>query len=918
MNHKLSTKILMFVIFLVMGSLVFGAISPPNNLNGYNRYTIKNYKIINGTNLSVNRVVSNLYAPGFNFTGENFFGNVKGNLTLDSSIDADGFSIYNLSQVNSTKGFYVDNVKITSPIISVCGNESCDYVTDGSCDDVEINAALREAYSSTTTGKSVVVELVSHGSYILCDPLIVRYNHNVDVTLKGQGSDATYLSWAVAGGDGIYLNNSNTGGGVYGGSTVEGLHLTGNGSGTAIKCVGNGVCLPYGTLENIHIDGTWHTGFNSNYNSMQNPTFRELTILAETVGMNLTNNVSASKETRHALFDHVSISGASQKYGIYMDRMWHSQFNSLALDDQAGTSLYCNDCQNNVFIASYTEGLGLDIDFNGYKNLFLGGRNWNTVRLGNDRATYDNTFSLIMSSPVNSFINISNNCTNINFDLGSNYGDSDLIINNEGLNSRICGYNSDTNSYDCSGNFAIDGEFSGNNNPLLDWSTLNQVPLDELILDLPFNDVNYINTSLTLDDSQLQINGITPDTWSKQGGFNNGGYYNLNGTQAIEIGTPSDYDFKENESFTISLWAKTPTIADAGYLLGKYQSGKYYNIYENSNDLRFGIDGGPLLDIRINNVIVINEWYMATAVYYGNKSGCLYYNGGSKACSSDPGLGDFSSTGTLTLGGLTAALAGYVGAIDNVMIFNKSLSDTEIQNLYEQRIEGTSAVGFRAKNNTWYGVNTFNKAPVQCPTTNSFTTYWNGATQTCTAINETAFTELGVSGDVNIKGNVTANNVFIEAYIRSASNSTINAAADKWYNVTFSKAAESLKHNINHTYNDATNETFIIMFNGTYDVSYTTSIQDVAALPSAHVALQLWSTTNDARVSGSYSEIDTTKQNSELFIHNSFLVYLTENEEIKLQFRSADDTVSIIPHGTYNPTPASAQLSIHRISSNGV
>ncbi len=167
--------------------------------------------------------------------------------------------------------------------------------------------------------------------------------------------------------------------------------------------------------------------------------------------------------------------------------------------------------------------------------------------------------------------------------------------------------------------------------------------------------------------------------------------------------------------------------------------------------------------------------------------------------------------------------------------------------------------------------------------------------------------------NVHFDGNVTADNIHLPAYMRTSSNSTIAVgSAGVWENITFSKSAESLKVNIEHTYNDATNETITINDAGTYWVSYTISFIDTAPNPAAHIGAQLWSTTTDSRVKGSYAEIDSTKQNTEMFLHNSFLCEFTAGETIKTQFTASETTVSIIPHGTYNPKPASAQISIAR------
>lgn len=175
--------------------------------------------------------------------------------------------------------------------------------------------------------------------------------------------------------------------------------------------------------------------------------------------------------------------------------------------------------------------------------------------------------------------------------------------------------------------------------------------------------------------------------------------------------------------------------------------------------------------------------------------------------------------------------------------------------------------------------------------------------------------DMNVGRNLVVTGNITAENVFLPQYIRSSSNSTIAVhAAGNWTNITFAKMSESLKHGISHTYNDITNETFTIGDAGVYQIDYTISIRDSAANPDAHVCFQVYSTTDGARIKGSYKEIDTAKQNEDLFMDSSFLVELSAGEQFKVQFTSDDTTISVSPHGTYNPAPSSAQISLHKVS----
>jgi len=167
--------------------------------------------------------------------------------------------------------------------------------------------------------------------------------------------------------------------------------------------------------------------------------------------------------------------------------------------------------------------------------------------------------------------------------------------------------------------------------------------------------------------------------------------------------------------------------------------------------------------------------------------------------------------------------------------------------------------------------------------------------------------------DLIVDGNVTAENVFLPAYIRTASNATQTCpGGSSWVNITFQKRAETLKNNIEHTWDDATNDTITINDAGVYHLDIEVSIRDTAGSPSAHVGFRLITNQNGI-VAGSYSEIDTDEQNAEIFQHDSFLAEFVAGEEIKLQFTADDATVQTIPHGVHSTSPSSAQISIHRI-----
>jgi len=161
-------------------------------------------------------------------------------------------------------------------------------------------------------------------------------------------------------------------------------------------------------------------------------------------------------------------------------------------------------------------------------------------------------------------------------------------------------------------------------------------------------------------------------------------------------------------------------------------------------------------------------------------------------------------------------------------------------------------------------------------------------------------------------GNVTAENVYLPTYISTHTNASINAVEGVWINITFDKHADTIKSKIDHTYNDATNDTFTILSNGVYRIDYGISYLDSQANPNNIIAIRIIN--NNAEIDGSVFEKDTTKQNAVGTIYRSVATSLTAGDKVKLQFISNSTTVALETPGTYGGHPTSANINIHKIA----
>ena len=176
------------------------------------------------------------------------------------------------------------------------------------------------------------------------------------------------------------------------------------------------------------------------------------------------------------------------------------------------------------------------------------------------------------------------------------------------------------------------------------------------------------------------------------------------------------------------------------------------------------------------------------------------------------------------------------------------------------------------------------------------------------------------NGNVTVNGNINSSNAvyvqnsinLVPAYIETITNRNITATNNIWYNVSFDTMDDLTKKDINHTFNDNTNDTFIITRKGVYSFFIFATIQDSASSPSATVGLRVLK--NNIPINGSGVQVDTKKQASTQTITESVLANVTENDRFKMQFRGTANTVTMLtPTNNILDNPVSAQISIRKV-----
>jgi len=159
--------------------------------------------------------------------------------------------------------------------------------------------------------------------------------------------------------------------------------------------------------------------------------------------------------------------------------------------------------------------------------------------------------------------------------------------------------------------------------------------------------------------------------------------------------TPSGANFTLTNSYTIHIWYKKETSSNFQYLFSKIKSTANYNGYQayinQSGNIKFEMYGGGGGYIgrttlaNYNN----NDWHQAVFVYSGNSasSGFSIYVDGIRVDNVNNAAGtlgsDSTNVGNFTIGAFGDGAGSYFnGSIDDVMVFNRSLSADEIIGLY--------------------------------------------------------------------------------------------------------------------------------------------------------------------------------------------------------------------------------------------
>ncbi len=278
-----------------------------------------------------------------------------------------------------------------------------------------------------------------------------------------------------------------------------------------------------------------------------------------------------------------------------------------------------------------------------------------------------------------------------------------------------------------------EGNFSVNQKPAISSTLLNATSASNLTTDNltahpsgttdPDNDAVTINYNWYIDgvsDTTLNMPFTAPDKnnktydlsgnqnhgtiqgaeWNRTGGYDGAGAYELDGSDDYVMG-----DFaKSTVNYTASAWINPDVLSGIHGVVGfTLSDGTRVDVYQMDNDVRifFPNDAGDGSNYWVTSAGPIDtsgEWYHIVGVYDGDTPK-VYVNGVEYDVSSSGSVGTYEAN-KFWIGRIApSGDYNFDGSIDQVRIYNRTLSEAEINLLYANKTNTTHSSATNAGEN---------------------------------------------------------------------------------------------------------------------------------------------------------------------------------------------------------------------------
>jgi hypothetical protein len=172
-----------------------------------------------------------------------------------------------------------------------------------------------------------------------------------------------------------------------------------------------------------------------------------------------------------------------------------------------------------------------------------------------------------------------------------------------------------------------------------------------------------------------------------------GGALNFDGNNDyVDVPDSSSLKFGNNGTFTVSAWIYPRAIEDPNYykspiFVGKYPTSGNGWRFQSSPSGRLEIEANGRELYGISGKVVENKWQFVTAVQTANQVR-LYVDGVDVTDAFTTGNGNYDNTSSLLIGTSlkpsqgSCCQAWFDGIMDDVKIYNRALTASEVLNLY--------------------------------------------------------------------------------------------------------------------------------------------------------------------------------------------------------------------------------------------
>ncbi|MBU0756777.1 MAG: hypothetical protein KKF44_01815 [Nanoarchaeota archaeon] len=207
---------------------------------------------------------------------------------------------------------------------------------------------------------------------------------------------------------------------------------------------------------------------------------------------------------------------------------------------------------------------------------------------------------------------------------------------------------------------------------------------------LPFEG-NGDEEAIVREYSGSGINGtVYGATWNRTGG-KIGGAYEFGADERLEIPHTDTFNITQELSFEFWAWHSSAQIDDNGLVVGIYDQ---YRIYANEADGRYYIifatlEGWKYVYCQTNS-IVNNTWqHIAFTLKSGDHS--CYVDGNENATDTDSYTALNITSNVLNIGNWPSLTSDYIGRLDEIKIFNYTLSPEQIFVDYQAGLAGINS-----------------------------------------------------------------------------------------------------------------------------------------------------------------------------------------------------------------------------------